>query len=94
MPCSKTCGGGIQTRNVICRRKEMNSWIFEDDSACVEPRPVEPVLERSCNEVMCPPEYLPLAWSKVAMSHFLIFEYSAGNKDPGALDFHSTYYVR
>jgi hypothetical protein len=53
----------------------MDSWIVEDDSACVEQRPVEPVLARHCNEIMCPPEYIPLAWSEVyfIVFHLLVF---------------------
>lgn len=43
----------------------MNSWIIEDDSACVKPRPVETVFERRCNEILCPPEYVPQDWSQV-----------------------------
>ena len=74
-PCSKRCGRGIQTRNIICRRKKMDSWSIEDDSACVEQKPVEPVLERRCNEIMCPPEYIPLAWSEVCS---ILFQF-AGN---------------
>ncbi|CAB4001536.1 A disintegrin and metallo ase with thrombospondin motifs 6 [Paramuricea clavata] len=67
-PCSKRCGRGIQTRKIICRRKKMDSWIVEDDSACVKQRPVVPVLARHCNEIMCPPEYIPLAWSECSTS--------------------------
>ena len=43
----------------------MNSWITEDDSVCVEKKPVGTLLKRSCNEFMCPPEYVPQPWSEV-----------------------------
>lgn len=43
----------------------MGNWITEDDSECTETKPVEKYVERRCNEIMCPHEYLPLEWSKV-----------------------------
>ena len=64
-PCSRSCGLGTQKRKIICRRKKMDNWIIEDDSQCTEIKPIEKHVERRCNEIMCPHEYLPLQWSKV-----------------------------
>ena len=45
----------------------MDSWITENDSQCTETKPTEEFLERRCNDIMCPHEYLPSEWSEVCI---------------------------
>ena len=64
-PCSKTCGKGSQTREILCRRMTVNSWIVQNDTECDGPRPQEPLLYRYCNEIICPSEWVGLPWTEV-----------------------------
>lgn len=61
--CSRSCNGGLRTREVLCKRRI--SVVEEkvlDDSACTAPCPsfTEP-----CSNHSCPPEWLALDWSEV-----------------------------
>lgn len=61
--CSRSCNGGLRTREVLCKRRI--SAVEEkvlDDSACTSTRPsfTEP-----CSNHSCPPEWLALDWSEV-----------------------------
>ncbi len=53
--CNKTCGGGTQTRNVICQNSS-NQTVA--DAQCPTPKPGT---SQACNTQACPPEYT-YAW--------------------------------
>ncbi|XP_023194952.1 A disintegrin and metalloproteinase with thrombospondin motifs 10-like isoform X1 [Xiphophorus maculatus] len=64
--CSRSCNGGLRTREVLCKRRI--SAVEEkvlDDSACSSTRPsfTEP-----CSNHSCPPEWLALDWSECTPS--------------------------
>ncbi|EPQ02558.1 A disintegrin and metalloproteinase with thrombospondin motifs 6 [Myotis brandtii] len=62
LECSKTCGGGMRTRAVLCVRKMGPSEEKTlDSSACLTHRPVE---RESCNNLPCPPQWVALDWSE------------------------------
>lgn len=59
-PCTATCGGGTQTRNVSCNGR--NSMEEADASLCDEnERPAE---QQRCSHVACPPRWVEGKWSK------------------------------
>ncbi|XP_027020729.1 A disintegrin and metalloproteinase with thrombospondin motifs 10 isoform X1 [Tachysurus fulvidraco] len=64
--CSRSCSGGVRTREVLCKRKiSSTEEKVQDDSSCVQPRP--PVTE-PCNNHTCPPEWHALDWSECTPS--------------------------
>ncbi|KAF5890956.1 A disintegrin and metalloproteinase with thrombospondin motifs 10-like, partial [Clarias magur] len=64
--CSRSCSGGVQTREVLCKRKiSSTEEKVQDDSACVQPRPP---LTEPCNNHTCPPEWHALDWSECTPS--------------------------
>lgn len=75
--CSKTCGGGTQTRSVVCQR---NDGQFVSEALCPLPKPVT---QQTCNTQTCPINTRPVttthtvttAESKVDI--LLIFDDSA-----------------
>ncbi|XP_018583800.1 A disintegrin and metalloproteinase with thrombospondin motifs 10 isoform X2 [Scleropages formosus] len=64
--CTRSCNGGLRTREVLCKRKisPMEEKV-QDDITCAPPRP--PVTE-PCNNHTCPPEWLALDWSECTPS--------------------------
>ncbi|XP_071097779.1 A disintegrin and metalloproteinase with thrombospondin motifs 16-like [Haliotis cracherodii] len=54
--CSRTCGGGTQSRQVRCMRDSTPM----PDSVCTEPKPVA---QQECGTHACPGEWRPQAWS-------------------------------
>ncbi len=61
--CSRSCNGGLRTREVLCKRRiSATEEKILDDSACapLRPSPTEP-----CSNHSCPPEWLALDWSEV-----------------------------
>lgn len=67
-PCSRTCGKGIQLRQVVCRQK-INQSHYEtlEDSSCTEQKPIV-ILQQECNKIACPPEWKHSAWSECSRS--------------------------
>lgn len=61
--CSRSCNGGLRTREVLCKRRisSMEEKVL-DDSACSSPHPS---LTEPCSNNSCPPEWLALDWSEV-----------------------------
>ncbi|XP_048469866.1 A disintegrin and metalloproteinase with thrombospondin motifs 6-like [Rhincodon typus] len=64
--CSRTCSGGLRTRDVVCVQKVTASeQKILDDSHCISERPL---IKESCNNHTCPPEWVPLDWSECTPS--------------------------
>ncbi|XP_032380775.1 A disintegrin and metalloproteinase with thrombospondin motifs 10 isoform X1 [Etheostoma spectabile] len=64
--CSRSCNGGLRTREVLCKRRiSLTEEKVLDDSACTtqRPSPTEP-----CSNQSCPPEWLALDWSECTPS--------------------------
>ncbi|XP_020354613.1 A disintegrin and metalloproteinase with thrombospondin motifs 10 isoform X1 [Oncorhynchus kisutch] len=60
--CSRSCNGGLRTREVLCKRKiSPTEEKVQDDGACTPPGPP---LTEPCNNHTCPPEWLALNWSE------------------------------
>ncbi|XP_062308696.1 A disintegrin and metalloproteinase with thrombospondin motifs 10 [Osmerus eperlanus] len=60
--CSRSCNGGLRTREVLCKRRVSPSeHKVQDDSACTSP---PPPLTEPCSTHTCPPEWLALDWSE------------------------------
>ncbi|KAJ7351836.1 metalloendopeptidase [Desmophyllum pertusum] len=62
--CSRTCGKGVQKRQIHCRRK-ISQWKYEilSDSSCRGTKP-SGLTQRSCNKVICHAEWKATSWSK------------------------------
>ncbi|KAM3958095.1 LOW QUALITY PROTEIN: proteoglycan-like sulfated glycoprotein papilin [Aphomia sociella] len=58
-PCSATCGGGFQTRNVTCRSRE--ELVVVDDGLCEES--IRPPVNQTCNTDACPAQWIEGPWS-------------------------------
>ncbi|KAM7011971.1 A disintegrin and metalloproteinase with thrombospondin motifs 10 isoform 1-T1 [Tautogolabrus adspersus] len=64
--CSRSCNGGLRTREVLCKRRiSTTEEKVLDDSACSSPRPS---LTEPCSNHSCPPEWLALDWSECTPS--------------------------
>ncbi|XP_078802043.1 A disintegrin and metalloproteinase with thrombospondin motifs 10 isoform X3 [Oryzias latipes] len=64
--CSRSCNGGLRTREVLCKRRiSVTEEKILDDSACSSHRPS---LTEPCNNHSCPPEWLALDWSECTPS--------------------------
>ncbi|NXB92812.1 ATL3 protein, partial [Vidua chalybeata] len=64
--CSRTCGGGIQTRRVSCKQLLTDgSFLKHPDDTCQEPKlPTS----KACAKVDCPPQLVFGEWSKCSVS--------------------------
>ncbi|MGH0143982.1 UNVERIFIED_CONTAM: hypothetical protein FKN15_038912 [Acipenser sinensis] len=64
--CSRSCNGGVRTREVLCKSKiSPTEEKTLDDGACLSPRPP---LTEPCNNQTCPPEWAALDWSECTPS--------------------------
>uniref|UniRef100_A0A3P9JVS4 ADAM metallopeptidase with thrombospondin type 1 motif 16 n=1 Tax=Oryzias latipes TaxID=8090 RepID=A0A3P9JVS4_ORYLA len=60
--CSRSCGGGEQTRQVQCvQRTNQNNVDARADSGCAQPAPVR---RQTCNTHSCPPVWSTGPWSQ------------------------------
>lgn len=67
-PCSKTCGGGIQSRKVTCVHENTRSTSGTQTVAnnlCPQP---PPLAQQYCNVFDCPPKWHLEPWSKCSKS--------------------------
>ncbi|XP_067122478.1 LOW QUALITY PROTEIN: protein madd-4-like [Centruroides vittatus] len=67
-PCSKTCGGGIQSRKVTCVHEKTHSSSGTQTVAnnlCPQP---PPLAQQYCNVFDCPPKWHLEPWSKCSKS--------------------------
>ncbi|XP_073256310.1 A disintegrin and metalloproteinase with thrombospondin motifs 18-like [Porites lutea] len=60
--CSTTCGHGVVTRQVTCKKKVKNPGKYEPASGCPGSKPT--LLQKPCFAVPCPPEWVPGPWAK------------------------------
>lgn len=67
-PCSKTCGKGVQKRQILCRQQVTRDHTNTlPDSKCTAPKPNDAVT-RDCNKIDCPAENVPGEWSACSTS--------------------------
>ncbi|XP_020601543.1 neurogenic locus notch homolog protein 1-like isoform X6 [Orbicella faveolata] len=70
-PCSKTCGRGSRTRNVICRQEVSSTETIDvPESQCsAETKPSLASVSEVCNEILCPAEWIVnSSWSMCSTS--------------------------
>lgn len=61
--CSSSCGGGVQTRRVVCKqRTAVGSDLELPATFC----PSEsPPVQQACGRRDCPPDWVAAGWSQV-----------------------------
>ncbi|GIX76837.1 papilin, partial [Caerostris extrusa] len=52
--CSRSCGGGVQYRQVHCQRESQGGAVMALDSECLAGEGDKPVYARACNDGPCP----------------------------------------
>ena len=66
-PCSRTCGGGLKTREVYCVRVHSNikEPVRVENKHCrAEDKPAQH--EENCNTTVCPPQWKESSWGSVS----------------------------
>lgn len=66
--CSRTCGGGVETRTVSCVRESVTGVQYMNQDFC----PESPALHRSCNTDQCPRWQIMTDWSEVCLLLFIV----------------------
>lgn len=63
--CSRTCGGGIQKRDVLCKQRMADGSFLElPETFCSASKPTS---QQGCKKDDCPSEWLLSEWSEVRM---------------------------
>lgn len=63
--CSRSCGGGEQTRQVGCVQRSSQTHVDDlADSGCAQPPPAR---RQACNTHSCPPVWTMGSWSQVRL---------------------------
>ena len=66
-PCSRSCGKGIQLKQILCRQKiAQGNHTTLPDAMCTGKKP-EGLLRQDCNKVACSAEWRPNAWTEVRL---------------------------
>ncbi|XP_034949206.1 thrombospondin type-1 domain-containing protein 4 [Chelonus insularis] len=65
-PCSKTCGGGVQSTIIKCVREDKDNPVPDRRCRKVEKPPTPPPLQ--CNDHSCPPRWRADAWSECSVT--------------------------
>lgn len=61
--CSRSCGGGVQTRRVLCKQKMADGSVLElPDTFCPSQ---SPPTQQACSPRPCPPTWVTAAWTQV-----------------------------
>lgn len=68
-PCSKTCGTGVQTREMKCHEKTSSHHYSEISASKCDPSKLPDVsqLSRQCNQIICKPDWkIESTWTAVS----------------------------
>lgn len=68
-PCSKTCGTGVQTREMKCHEKTSSHHYSEISTSKCDPSKLPDVsqLSRKCNQIICKPDWkIESTWTAVS----------------------------
>lgn len=78
--CSASCGGGVQTRAVVCKD---NNGVTRADSWCASPKPSS---SQACNESACAPAQTPNSITLGGFEDFMLVNSSSPGTEmmPGA----------
>lgn len=63
--CSRTCGGGVQKRDVLCKQRMADGSFLElPETFCSASKPTS---QQECKKDDCPSEWLLSDWSEVGV---------------------------
>lgn len=66
LQCSRSCGGGFQRRQVLCKQRLADGSILElPDTFCPSRSPAS---QQTCARMDCPPQWVTTDWSQVGYS--------------------------
>ncbi|MGH0153100.1 UNVERIFIED_CONTAM: hypothetical protein FKN15_061142 [Acipenser sinensis] len=64
--CSRSCGGGVQTREILCKQRLADGSFLElPETFCSPPNPIT---QQPCENRACPAEWGALEWSQCSAS--------------------------
>ncbi|KAK6493207.1 ADAMTS-like protein 1 [Huso huso] len=64
--CSRSCGGGVQTREILCKQRLADGSFLElPETFCSPPNPIT---QQPCENRACPAEWGSLEWSQCSAS--------------------------
>lgn len=65
LQCSRSCGGGVQRRQVLCKQRLADGSVLElPDTFCPSKSPSN---QQPCVNQECPPQWVPTDWSQVSL---------------------------